>query len=59
MEKISINNQMAGVDHRNNRQSNRNIRRIEDTEIKLADMGFWDKDGNYTPDWQIVDLRKE
>jgi DNA-binding NarL/FixJ family response regulator len=35
------------------------LKAIEAGEIKRVDMGFWDKDGNYTPDWQIVDMRKE
>lgn len=32
---------------------------IESGELTKIDMGFWDESGEYVPDIQIVDLRKE
>ena len=28
-------------------------------DVKEFDLGFWDKNGEYVEDWQIVDLKKE
>ena len=28
-------------------------------DIKECDLGFWDKDGNYIEDKQVIDLRRE
>lgn len=35
------------------------LKAIKAGDLNKIDMGFWDSEGNYTPDWQIVDLRKE
>lgn len=35
------------------------MKAIEAGELQKIDLGFWDVNDNYIPDWQIVDLRKE
>lgn len=35
------------------------LKMIEAGELNKVDIGFWTSLGDYIPDWQIVDLRKE
>lgn len=32
---------------------------LKNGDIRKVDLGFWDEEGKYHPDWYIVDLRKE